>query len=191
MIGSQPHRWNREPAKPVQRPNRMMNKIRLTAVISIMALAVAACGVAQGSDAGSDDTEAPPVAGMCTEEQPDCQDTVDVPDDGTGQPDIQYRPIEPEGDVAGDGTPISDGELVAVDGRQITIGFWMGVEDCYAVELAEVEETEDLVKVNISVAARDVEAMCIEIAEARSVTLDLAAPLGDRVVQIGDGLVRG
>ena len=177
--------------RPRQRRSRMMNRIRLTALISIMALAIAACGTAQGSNVGSGDTEVPPMAGMCTQEQPDCQDMVEVPNDGTDGPDVEYRPIEPEGDVAGDGALLNDGELVAVDGKTITIGFWMGVEDCYAVEFAEVQESPDLVKVNISIAARDVDAMCIEIAEARSVSLELGSPLGERALQIGDVLIEG
>lgn len=163
----------------------MKSRIRLTAVTSIMALAVAACGVAQGTDALPDDTEVTPVAGMCAEEQPDCQDTVDVPVNGSDEPQIRYRPIESEGDVADEATLLNDGKLIAAEGNTITIGFWMGVEDCYAVEFAKAEESDNLVIVDISIAARDLDAVCIEIAEARSVTLELSQPLGERAVQIG------
>lgn len=171
----------------------MINRIKLTAVIAIMALGITACGVAQGSDDGSSETgdDVPPIAGMCVEEQPDCQDTVVVPDDGADKPDIQYRPIEPEGDVAGDGVLLSDGQVIAVDGNLVTIGFWMGVEDCYAVEYVEVTETDSLVTVDISVASRDLDAVCIEIAEARSVTVELSEPLGDRAVQVGEVMISG
>lgn len=171
----------------------MIDTIKLTAVIAVMALGITACGLAQGSDDGSGETgdEVPPVAGMCVEEQPDCQDMVGVPDDGADEPDIQYRPIEPEGDVTGDGVLLNDGELVAVDGNLVTIGFWMGVEDCYAVEYVEVTETHSLVTVDISVASRDLDAVCIEIAEARSVTIELSEPLGDRAVQVGEVVISG
>lgn len=169
----------------------MINRIKLTAVIAVMTLGITACGLTLGNDDGSGETgdEAPPVAGMCAEEQPDCQDTVVVPDDGAEDPDIQYRPIEPEGDVAGDGVLLNDGRVVAVDGNLVTIGFWMGVEDCYAVEYVEVTETDSLVTIDISIASRDLDAVCIEIAEARSVTVELSEPPGDRAVQVGEVVI--
>lgn len=171
----------------------MIHTIKLTAVIAILTLGISACGVAQGSGDGSDETghEVPLISGMCAEEQPDCQDTVGLPDDIADDPNIQYRPVEPEGDVAGDGVLLSDGRLVAVDRNLVTIGFWMGVEDCYAVEYVEVTETDSLVTVDISLAARDFDAVCIEIAEARAVTIELAEPLGDRAVRVGEVVING
>ncbi len=127
---------------------------------------------------------------MCALEHPDCEDTVVAADGDLGD-DIEYRPIEPEGDVAGEGTAINDGTLVSSDGNLLTIGFWMGVESCYAVESVDVTETASEVSVEIIVAARDLDAVCIEVAEARSVTVELSQPLGDRALQIGNVVIQG
>lgn len=184
------HLWNRYPQRDVE--TGMSNRIRFMALFSIMAIAVAACGAAQGTDGDSDggDAETPPVAGMCAPDHPDCEDTVVAPDGDVGEK-IEYRPIEPEGNVAGEGTAINDGTLVSRDGNLVTIGFWMGVESCYAVESVDVTETAGEVSVEIIVAARDLDAACIQIAEARSVTVELSQPLGDRALQIGDVVIQG
>lgn len=170
----------------------MSNRIRFTALFSIMAIAIAACGAAQGTDGDSNGggSETPPVAGMCAPDHPDCKDTVVAPD-GDVADEIVYRPIEPEGDVAGEGTAINHGTLVSSDGALVTIGFWMGVESCYAVEGVDVTETASEVSVEIIVAARDLDAACIQVAEARSVTVELSQPLGDRTLQIGDVVIQG
>lgn len=161
-----------------------------------VALTLAACGTVQGAEGTNDvaDTTSPPIAGACAPDHPDCEDTVVVPDEGdegTVDDEIRYRPIEPEGDVAGEGRVLSDGTLVSAEGNSITIGFWMGVETCYAVERVDVTETDSQVSVDIIVAARDVDAACIEIAEARSVTVELGEPLGDRTLQVGDVVIAG
>jgi len=61
----------------------------------------------------------------------------------------------------------------------------MGIEDCYAVERVDVAETETKVAIDITVAEREVGAMCIELAEARSLTVELDSALGERIVEIG------
>jgi len=192
----------------------MKNRTKLLALISIMALGLAACGVAGGTegdpapgqgidvgepngdgasgtclvgtpdcvDADLGDDPVPPAAGMCLPDHPGCVDTVVLPDQGA---DIEYRPIEPEGDVPGEGRVIGGGEVVSAEGNKVTVGFWMGIEDCYAVERVDVAETETKVAIDITVAEREVGAMCIELAEARSVTVELDSALGERIVEIG------
>lgn len=170
----------------------MSSKLKFMALVAIMAIAITACGPAQGTnrDSAAGDSATPPVAGMCAPDHPDCEDTVVAPDGDIGE-GIEYRPIDPEGDVAGEGTAINDGALVSTDDNFVTIGFWMGVESCYAVEKVEVTESDSEASVEIIVAARDPNAVCIQLAEARSVTVELAQPLGDRALRIGEVVILG
>ncbi len=209
----------------------MTTRTRLLPIIGLLAVVLAACGVAAadqdaevptapGIDVGEPHPDAPggsgqdiPTSGMCLPDVPDCVDVVvdpvapghdadgrclpEFPDcvdtsgplEEPGTPSVDpgsvYRPIEPEGDVAGEGVVIGGGDLVSVDGNRITVGFWMGVEDCFAVERIDLAETETKVAVDITVAARDADQACIALAEARSVTVELDAPLGDRLLEIG------
>lgn len=117
-----------------------------------------------------------PGMGMCARDVPDCND-MDL--------GISWNPIEVTPGIEGDTThPV--GELVDTSGTDVTIGFWMGTESCYAVNAVDVTETDTTVTVEISVVTRPGVDACIDIAEARSVTVSLAAPLGDRKLVVGD-----
>ena len=114
-----------------------------------------------------------------------------TPAPAPGEPDITYRPIQVEGDLPFDGYTPGDGELITVDGKTITVGFWMGVESCYGVQRVDVAETETKVTVDVTVSARSADQVCIELAEARSVTVELDAPLGGRILEVGGAPVNG
>lgn len=192
----------------------MMYRFKSIALLAVMSLALIACGIAEGTesdpapgqgvdvgepnngaagtclvgtpdcvDADLGDGSAPPSVGMCASETPDCVDTVVIGDGNDGS-DVDYRPIEPEGELPGDGHVVA-GEVIAVESNLVTVGFWMGVEDCYGVERVEVAETDTKVAVDITVAEREVGTACIALAEARSVTVELSRPLEGRILEIG------
>lgn len=162
------------------------SRTRTAALLAVLAIATAACSPAGADD--TPDTTPPPTTEVPADDAPAQDEPMPVPgDDG----EITYRPIEPEGDLAGEGTVPSGGELISVDGNTVTIGFWMGVEDCYGVERIDVAETETKVTVDVTIAERSLDQVCIAIAEARSVTVELDAPLGDRILEFGGAPVNG
>lgn len=158
---------------------------RIAALLAVLAIATAAC-----STAAADETpDTTPTTEAPADDTPAQDAPMPVP--GEVDPEITYRPIEVEGDLAGDGYVPGGGELISVDGNTITVGFWMGVEDCFGIERIDIAETETKVAVDITVAARAVDQICIEIAEARSVTVELNAPLGGRILEIGGTTING
>lgn len=147
----------------------MRNTLKYIATIAVLTIGLTACGLAEAS--------APETT---------------VPAPGSGEPgETTHRPIEIEGDQPGESSVIGTGELVAVGGTTVTIGFWMGTDACFAVERVDVAETETKVAVDITVGARNLDQTCIEIAEARSITVELAEPLGGRILEIGGAPVNG
>lgn len=155
----------------------MKHFTRPTALLAVLAIALAACSAAA---AGTDDpSTTPPTTVPPAEDQ--------LP---TDEP-IQWRPISPEGDLGTEGSVVGGGVLVAEDGNTVTVGFWMGVEDCFGVERIDIAETETKVAIDITVAARSADQVCIALAEARSVTVELDAPLGGRILEIGGAPVTG
>jgi len=164
--------------------------LRIAALLAVLAMATAACSTAAADD--TPDTPTTPTTEAPADDTPVTDEPMPVPgDDGGAAPDITYEPIDVEGDLPGDGYVPGGGELISVDGNKITVGFWMGVEDCYGVERIDIAETETKVAVDITVAARALDQVCIEIAEARSVTVALDAPLGGRILEIGGAPVNG
>lgn len=174
----------------------------------MLAIGFTACGLAEAS---APDTTQPGIAvgepapdtanpstGMCLPDVSDCvdvgidpaagarclPDALDCEDTGPLEP-VTYRPIDVEGDQPGDGTVIGSGELIDAAGDTVTVGFWMGTDSCFAVERIDVAETDTKVAVDITVAARSLDQACIEIAEARSVTVELGRPLGGRIFEVG------
>jgi hypothetical protein len=157
----------------------MKTTIRLFALASL--ITVAACGIGLGS--GDQPVSGPgPATGMCAPDVPNCVDVV-VDEDPLGG--VTYRPIEVEGDLGGEALPVSAAELIDTIGNRIEIGFFMGVDECYLVEAVNVTETEEKVAVEILVAGRPEVEVCIDMAEARSVAVELDAPLGERVLEVG------
>lgn len=173
----------------------MRHTLKPIAILAVLAIGLTACGLAE---AATPETTQPgtiaegepapgtnPSTGMCPPGVPDCVDAVIEPTDGTGAPEQVYLPVDVEGAQAGDGDVVGSGELTSTDGTAITVGFWMGTGDCFAVERIDVAETDTKVTVDITVAPRALDQACIEIAEARSVTVDLERPLGGRILEIG------
>lgn len=173
----------------------MRHTLKHIAILSVLAIGLTACGLAEASThettqpatiaEGEPDPGTNPSTGMCLPDVPDCEDVVIEPTDDTGAPEQVYLPVDVEGEQGGDGDVVGSGELLSADGTAITVGFWMGTGDCFAVERIDVAETDTKVAVDITVAPRTVDQVCIEIAEARSVTVDLERPLGDRILEIG------
>lgn len=162
----------------------MKHTTRFRTAVLLSVLTIAAC-----SAAVADDTPGAPVDETPVVDAPVDTPVVDEP--APGESDVTYRPIEVESDLPADGYVPGGGELIAVDGTTVTIGFWMGVEDCYGVQRIDVTETETKVAIDVTVSARDADQVCIEIAEARSVTVELDAPIGGRIVEIGGVTLQG
>lgn len=167
-------------------------RFRIAALLSVLTIAVAAC-----SAAAADDTpDTTPVTGAPSQDAPVTDapgggQDAPMPVPGDDEPDITYRPITVEPGLPSDGFVPGGGELIAVDGNTVTIGFWMGVEDCYGVQRIDVAETDTKVAIDVTVSARSADQVCIEIAEARSVTVELDAPLGGRILEIGGTTLQG
>jgi len=161
-------------------------RLRTAALLAVLAITAAACSsvAAEDTPGSTPVTEAPSQDEPVTE-APGETPSEDQPVPGNGEPEITYRPIEVEPTLPADGYVPGGGELVAVDGNRVTVGFWMGVEDCFGVQRIDVAETDTKVNIDITVSARAADQVCIEIAEARSVTVELDAPLGDRILEIG------
>jgi hypothetical protein len=171
----------------------MKTSNRLLTLLPVLAIALAACGgESSGTDPGiaaGEPDPSGPALGMCAPDAPDCNDVVVQPGDGRLVPG--YRPVGVEGDVPGDGLPVAGERLIGADGNRLDIGFSMGADACYAVEAVDVIEADDRVTVDIIVAPREPGRACIAIAEARSVSVELAAPLGDRSLEVGGVTLAG
>lgn len=192
----------------------MRHTLRYIAIFAVLAIGLTACGLAEAATPAT--TQPPTIAvgepapgsnpstGMCVRDMPDCVDVVleptdadrcipevpDCEDTGTTEP-IEYAPVVVEGEQAGDGHVVGGGALIAADNTTLTVGFWMGSGDCFAVERVDVAETDTKVAVDITVAPRALDQVCVEIAEARSITVALARPLGGRILEVGGAPVTG
>lgn len=91
-----------------------MLRLRLLSLLAIAALALSGCG--NPESAADDEGSAPPVAGMCAPDMPDCVDTVVEPDagaDGSAEPTEGEPGAEPvEGDA--DADPSAADDLIGV-----------------------------------------------------------------------------
>ncbi len=155
-------------------------RTRTAALLAVLAIAVSACSAAS---ANTDST-------MPGSDTPVESPVTTVPSDG-GVDDITYRPIEVEGGLVGPGHIINHGEIIAVDGNKMTLGFWMGVDTCYGIERIDLAESETKVAIDITIGDRAADQVCIEIAEARSVTVEFSSPLGERIVEVGGAPING
>lgn len=171
----------------------MRNTLKYLATITVLTIGLTACGLAEAS---APETTEPGIAtgepapgtgnpstGMCLPDVSDCEDVV--------LESVTYEPVEVEGEQAGDSSVIGSGELIEADGNTVTVGFWMGTDACFAVERVDVAETDTKVAVDITVGTRAVDQTCIEIAEARSITVELDEPLGGRILEIGGAPING
>ncbi len=155
-------------------------RTRTAALLAVLAIAVSACSAAS---ANTDNT-------MPGSDTPVESPVTTVPSDG-GVDDITYRPIEVEGGLVGPGHIINHGEIIAVDGNKMTLGFWMGTDTCYGIERIDLAESETKVAIDITIGDRAADQVCIEIAEARSVTVEFSSPLGERIVEVGGAPING
>lgn len=76
---------------------------------------------------------------------------------------------------------------VADDDRTITVHFWSGIEPCYVLDHVDVAYADDTITITLyeghDPQAEDV--ACIEIAMAKSVTIQLDEPIGARALVDG------
>ena len=141
-----------------------MMKLRNLLILTV--LAVAACGGASGPT-----TTIPPVT------------TNPVGDEVVGDDGTVWRVVTPTG-TAVNPQPISEAEVISIEGNVIALGIYMGVEPCSVIDRVEIDETADAVDIQIFSGTGDPAAICIAIAEARAVVVLLDAPLGDRALTL-------
>lgn len=155
-------------------------------------------GDANPSDAATRpaDGEAPPVAGICAVDAPDCADTVD-PDDPAYSPirdgdepglEPTYEVVQPRGDAANTRPQSWERwEPANGEGTVLRIFFTGGVEPCFVVDRVDVVETADTVTLTLVTGSDKAagDTACIEIAKFYAVDVELAAPFGDRDVVDG------
>jgi hypothetical protein len=172
--------------------------ILLSTLLVVLAVLLSACGDdneavesgAGGDNAGTNDSG--------TTSGNDGDDAV-VDDGTTGHtvdpgvtvPAGEPAPIEPNPSGTSDPRPNAwDDYQVSDDDKTLTFSFYMGVESCYSLDHVQVDETDTTVTVTIFTGTNPdlaPDTACIEIAELRSVEVDLAAPLDDR--EVVDGAV--
>jgi hypothetical protein len=180
-----------------------MNTTTKHLIPAFLAIAIlfSACGspAPQGSDTagggggssssdGDDGVSTDPAAGMtCPSaapgEQPDCPVTGEpiVADPGENP---TARPVAITPGLNHVNMTTFDKHKV-VDGDQLKLFFWGGVEDCYGVDHVDIEYANDVVIATIFYGNKPEAEMCIEIAEYQVVTVHLEEPLGGR--EIVDG----
>jgi hypothetical protein len=71
------------------------------------------------------------------------------------------------------------------DDRTVTLTFWSGVEECYGLDRADVEEGPDEVVITLYTGRVPGDHVCIEIAVQATTTVTLDEPLGDRTLVDG------
>jgi hypothetical protein len=101
-----------------------------------------------------------------------------TPDPGGDSPGGEDPPP-----VTGDRHPQQwDGYTVGADGRTLTFTYYAGVAPCSVFDSIEAEEGPDTVKVTIYERSGPPGVACIMLAQQKSASVTLAAPLGDRRV---------
>ncbi|MGI8518176.1 MAG: hypothetical protein ACR2ME_07545 [Acidimicrobiia bacterium] len=133
---------------------------------------LAACGGVSGN------TTEPGANGlaMCAPGVPDCVDVV-IEDPTTGEVAVPTgNAVNPQ--------PITEATVVSSDGNEVRFAVWMGVEPCDVIDRVEVTETDANVDVEIFRGTGDIAATCVAMAVERIVVVELAAPLGNRLLTL-------
>jgi hypothetical protein len=78
-----------------------------------------------------------------------------------------------------------EGYAVGTDGVTLTFTYYAGVEPCSVFDSIVAEESPDTVRVSIYERSGPGETVCIMMAQLKSATVTLAAPLGGRTVVDG------
>lgn len=137
------------------------------------------------------DPDPGPAAGACLVGSTDCVDTPGLGDDDptdSTPPDIEVMDEAPheyeliEARDAADDKTAAFLQWATVDGSTLTVGYFAGVEPCFVTSEVIVSELEDVVAVTVlgGPDRTQPDAMCIEIAMAMAVEVELTEPLGDR-----------
>jgi len=136
-------------------------------------LLLGACGSpGGGSDAGAGrDLESP----VTSTPEP-------TPIEPGGRPTA--RPVDITPDLENVRTTAFDEHRV-VDGDELKLYFWGGVEECYGVDHVNIEYGNDVVIATIFYGSKPHAEVCIEIAEYQVVTVPLDEPLGGRKIVDG------
>lgn len=191
-----------------------MTRLRPMLVTALLPLAVlAGCSGSESATTSPspDPNVTPSVAPMCAEDDPDCEDMVEVPsadpDDGgaagacledatecadfpTGGPPPPEvgALVEPRDDLVD--VAATPWESVApVDDEQTTLAVaWTGGnETCFGLDRVEVEETDDAVTLTVYTGRVDGIEVCTMEAVLTTTEVVLAEPLGPRSILDGAG----
>ncbi len=189
---------------------------RVLVALAVPTLLLTGCGVDVGATVGTDDATATETSdeamagdtlGMCAPGVPDCVDMVvrtdgDEPavgDDPIVGEDIvvtdalppDTRPAELAHDPAGESWPIFLQQAVVRD-ASVDVVFSGGTAPCFVVDRVETDESESGVIVTVFVRTEgDASTDCsAQEVTTQVVTVDLAAPLGDRALLDGSRTVQ-
>ena len=167
------------------------------ALAAALTLALAACSedkptqeVRSGSPAvttvpSRPSSSAPPTAGAPGSVDPSPPVTGSP---GAGEPAGDAgRTLPPATTTPGEKGPAHrwEGYTVGADGVTLTFTYYAGVEPCSVFDSVVAEEGPDTVRVSIYERSGPGETVCIMMAQLKSATVTLAAPLGGRTVVDG------
>jgi hypothetical protein len=112
------------------------------------------------------------------------------PGDEEPQPADPYdgaEPVEPRPGMDGVAPIPFDKVVVGPDDRTLTVFFWSGVEPCYVLDRADVDENPGAITITLFQGhdPSAVSAVCIDIAVLKKVEVRVDAPVADR--RIVDG----
>jgi hypothetical protein len=154
----------------------------LLSLLVLLSTAFAACAPAAAGATGT----LPPTSTAADEGRGDAVDPDQPVTGGPGQPagppngDGALQ-VKPEPGIVNPLPHAWDHISVAPDGRTITIYYWGGVEECNGLAGVDVQRDEEgLLKVTVLEGRRGElapDAMCIEIALLKAVTVELDEPL--------------
>jgi hypothetical protein len=135
-------------------------------------VALAGCGAEDGGGVVAGDPDTP-----VTSPPTDATDATGAPPAGGA------RVVEPTPGLD-NVVPTAIDSAVIVDDTTIEVRFYNGVEPCYGVDHATVEQSPTAAIVEVGVGSNPAAGgvACIEIAELQAVRLTLTRPLGDRAV---------
>lgn len=181
----------------------------MVAVVATMALAGCATDDAQELPSA---TETAPegdevVAGMCAEDEPDCEDMVEPGSEAASDGAAGACPVDdPDcGDNPGDGSSLADeavlvtptSDLVDVqptpweevtfdeDQTTATVYWWGGNESCFGLDRVEVDLEAETVTITVFTGTVPGDIACTMELVAKGVEVDMGEPLGPRSVVDG------
>lgn len=187
----------------------MRRRVMMVAVVATMALA--GCATEDAQEVPSATETAPEggevVAGMCAEDEPDCEDMVEPGSEAASDGAAGACPVDdPDcGDNPGDGSSLADeavlvtptSDLVDVqptpweevtfdeDQTTATVYWWGGNESCFGLDRVEVDLEAETVTITVFTGTVPGDIACTMELVAKGVEVDMGEPLGPRSVVDG------